>query len=102
MPPCIIFVTGAKVDAEGTIDSLAQFLRGTAGRVIVDKTGLKGSYRASLEYDRMAGLRGPDTTPSGPPSLFTAVQEQLGLKLEPSRDERETFIIERLERPTEN
>jgi uncharacterized protein (TIGR03435 family) len=54
----------------------------------------------------MAGLRGPETdvsaTPSAAPSVFTAVQEQLGLKLESSRATLETLVIDRFERPSEN
>ena len=73
--------------------------------MVVDKTGLSGSYRILLTFDRMAGLRGPQTgepTPGAAPSVFTAVQEQLGLKLESSRAMLETLIIDRFERPTEN
>ena len=86
------------------IYGLAQFLQGTAGRPVIDKTGLKGMYHVMMEYDRMAGIRGPALTaaPGAAPSVFIAVQEQLGLKLEPSRAMRDMLIIDRLERPTEN
>jgi uncharacterized protein (TIGR03435 family) len=84
--------------------TLAQFLRSDAGRVVIDKTGLTGSYRLVLTFERSASGRGPDvaSSPNALPSLFTAIQEQLGLKLEPSKASRETLIIDRLERPTEN
>ena len=85
--------------------TLTMMLRAAAGRYVVDKTGLTGSYRVVMNYDRIAALRGPDTaasTPDAAPSVFTAVQEQLGMKLEPSRAVRETLVIDRLERPTEN
>jgi len=83
---------------------LARMLRAAAGREVVDKTGLNGSYRVTLHYDRMASLRGPDTaaSPAAAPSVFTAVQEQLGLKLESSRAPRDVLVVDRLERPTEN
>jgi uncharacterized protein (TIGR03435 family) len=45
---------------------------------------------------------GATPAPDASPSVFTAVQEQLGLKLESSRAEREVLVIDRLERPSEN
>jgi uncharacterized protein (TIGR03435 family) len=51
----------------------------------------------------MAAVRGPDTgapAPDAAPTIFTAVQEQLGLKLESSRASREVLVIDHLERPT--
>jgi uncharacterized protein (TIGR03435 family) len=85
-----------------TIEALVRLLRQPAGRVVVDKTGLTGSYQIALTFDRMAGLRGPDTAPDAAPSVFTALQEQLGLKLESSRAIRDVLIIDHIERPTEN
>ena len=56
-----------------------------------------------MNYDQAFG-RGPDIalSPDAPPTVFTALPEQLGLKLESSRSERDTLIIDRLERPSEN
>ena len=103
-PPCSFRMMGDRMDGGATMEMLARLLRPAAGRLIVDKTGLKGTYSVSLTFDRMAGSRGPQTAPSADaaPSVFTAVQEQLGLKLESSRASRETLVIDRLERPTEN
>jgi uncharacterized protein (TIGR03435 family) len=101
--PCSISLKGPQLVANTTIANLAAFLRGSVGRPVVDKTGLNGLYHVTMEYDRMAAIRGPAAdTPGAPPSAFTAVQEQLGLKLEPSREVRDTLVIDRLERPTEN
>jgi Protein of unknown function (DUF3738) len=96
--------TREQPEASTTMEALVQLLRPATGRLVVDKTGLSGSYQVSLTFDRMAGLRGPDTAASSEaaPSVFTAVQEQLGLKLEPSRASRETLIIDHIERPGEN
>ena len=71
---------------------------------MVDKTGLSGYYRVVIEYDRLAGLRPLAAAPSpdDPLSVFTAVQEHLGLKLEPSRATVDVLVIDRLERPSEN
>jgi uncharacterized protein (TIGR03435 family) len=91
-------------EGDFTMATLAQLLRGDAGRLVIDKTGLTGSYRLSLTYERAASGRGPDvaTSPDALPLIFTAIQEQVGLKLQASKVSRETLIIDRLERPTEN
>jgi uncharacterized protein (TIGR03435 family) len=85
---------------------LADAVRLTAlrGQPVVDKTGLTGSYRVSLNFNRMATLMPPSATPppNDAPSLFTAIQEQLGLKLQPSRIVRDTLVIDHVERPTPN
>jgi uncharacterized protein (TIGR03435 family) len=83
---------------------LSQLLRGDTGRTVIDRTGLAGSYRLSLTVERSVAGRGPDVTPGpdGLPSLFSAIQDQLGLQLEPATAPRETLVIDRLERPTEN
>jgi uncharacterized protein (TIGR03435 family) len=103
-PPCTRRRLGTGWEGDFTMAMLAQLLRGDAGRLVIDKTGVTGSYRLSLTFERSASGRGPDIAPSADalPSVFIAVQEQLGLKLEPSRVSRETLIIDRLERPTEN
>ena len=71
-------------------------------RVIVDRTGLTGAWDIDLEYtpDRIA----PDAPPPAPdaPSLFTAIQEQLGLKLEAGTGLADVLVIEQISRPTEN
>jgi uncharacterized protein (TIGR03435 family) len=90
-----------------TMDGLATALRISSGRVVVDKTGLPGSYRIRMEFDSRPPRLGPDVAPPADtaaaiPSVFTAVREQLGLKLESSKTVRDTLIIDRLERPTEN
>jgi uncharacterized protein (TIGR03435 family) len=92
------------MEGDMTMERLAMFLRPAAGRFVVDRTGLTGSYRVVLEFDRMAQLRGPATVaqPEAPLSVFTAVEEQLGLKLQPARAPRDVLVIDRLERPTEN
>ena len=63
---------------------------------MVDKTGLTGAYDWLLEWN-------PDTAvESTHPSLFTALQEQLGLRLEAQKGPVETLVIDRVERPSEN
>jgi|SoiMethySBSTD1v2_1073268.scaffolds.fasta_scaffold49134_2 uncharacterized protein (TIGR03435 family) len=84
------------------MSALAQALSGPAGRQVVDKTGLTGSFDAELQYAPATGTRGPtDPAPPGSDgaSLFTAVQEQLGLRLEPSKTSIDVLVIDHIERP---
>jgi len=71
---------------------------------VIDKTNLTGTYRVRMNFDSAGARRGPDvvTPDNAGPSVFSAVQEQLGLKLESSKTLTETLIIDRLERPSEN
>jgi uncharacterized protein (TIGR03435 family) len=71
------------------------------GRVVVDRTGLKGNYDFDLTFTPPDPLTDPATSPDAP-SIFTAVQEQLGLRLEPQRAPIEFLVIEHVERPSEN
>ena len=95
---------GDLVEGQTTMDSLAFALRMSTGRVVVDKTGLSGSYRVTMNCDCMSARRPPEIAPppDAPPSVFTALQEQLGLKLESSRALLDALVIDQLERPTEN
>ncbi len=92
------------LEGDLTMEFLGRMLRPTVGRPIVDKTGLKGSYRIKMQYDRALQQSGPELTPSpnALPSVFVALPEQLGLKLESSRAPQDVLVIDRLERPTEN
>jgi uncharacterized protein (TIGR03435 family) len=68
-------------------------------RPIVDETGLKGKYDFQLKWltdDNHAG------DPDAPPGLFTAIQEQLGLKLEPVKAPADVLVIDKVERPGAN
>jgi len=69
------------------------------GRVVIDKTGLTGNYDVTLKYTPQPRA---DAPPDAPPDVFTALQEQLGLKLEPDRAPLKILVIDRIERPSEN
>lgn len=74
-------------------------------RVVVDKTGLSGGWNLEVIYtpDQPVALNGAIVPPNpDAPSLFTAVQEQLGLKLESSRGPVDVLVIDRINRPTED
>jgi uncharacterized protein (TIGR03435 family) len=72
-------------------------------RPVLDRTGLDGRFDVDLtywsEFERVNGAPAPET---GAPSIFTAVQEQLGLRLESTRGPVDVLVIDRVERPTEN
>ena len=95
---------GDLMEGEATIDLLTQALRMSTGRVVLDKTGLQGSYRIAMTFDGFGSRRGPEIAPApdAMPTVFIAIREQLGLELKSSKAERDTLIIDRIERPTEN
>jgi len=88
-----------------SIGSLLVVLSGMLGKPVVDKTGLTGTYDAKLQWapDDAAGpSQTSGTPPDSGPSIFTALQEQLGLKLEPSKEPMDTIVVDHLGRPSEN
>jgi bla regulator protein BlaR1 len=102
------------LSSSGTpIEFLVQQLAVRLGQPVIDKTGLKGTYTYTLHWTpdpneaqhvKQAGLPEPDppsTDPNGP-SLVTAVQEQLGLKLEPQTAAVPVMVIDHAEAPAEN
>jgi uncharacterized protein (TIGR03435 family) len=78
------------------------------GRPVIDRTGLKGGYYIQLQYvPEQAANRnvGADNAlPAGVsgPSIFSALQQQLGLKLKATQGPVETLVIDHIERPSEN
>jgi uncharacterized protein (TIGR03435 family) len=100
--------TGRLTGESVTIPALIKLLTGPAGRPILDQTGLTARYDFELKYSPEltsgGAAVGPDATPPDPnaPSIFTAVREQLGLRLEPSRGTVEVLVIEHVENPSEN
>jgi uncharacterized protein (TIGR03435 family) len=82
-----------------TVGILAGVLTGSLNQPVLDETGLKGSYTFHLAWSEE---KRPDADPLAAPSVFTAVQETLGLKLEPRRVPLDMFIVDHVERPTGN
>jgi uncharacterized protein (TIGR03435 family) len=84
---------------------LAKNLSPRVGRVVVDQTGLVGDFDLDMEWTPGSGIVGSATgepaTDAGP-SLFTALQEQLGLKLQATKAPVEVLVIDHVEKPTEN
>lgn len=79
------------------------------GRIVVDRTGLTGTFDIDLRWmperpfiDSTQSAAGMPMADSSEPPLFTAIQEQLGLKLERTRGPVDVLVIDRVERPTPN
>jgi uncharacterized protein (TIGR03435 family) len=106
---------GPLVGQAASMSQLAKTLSGPVGRPVTDETGLGGTYDFTLRWtpdesepDWLAALPPevraqlpPREAPTGP-SIFTALQEQLGLKLETRKVTIETLVIDHVERPSEN
>jgi uncharacterized protein (TIGR03435 family) len=104
MSVCGMRVGPGLIESGGTnMPSLARQLRGASGRMVDDHTGLDGWYTLTLKYSA-TGSRpaagGAD--PADAPDIFTALQEQLGLKLEPAKRQVQVVVIDHVERPSEN
>jgi uncharacterized protein (TIGR03435 family) len=98
------------------MESLARLLSQALGRTVMDQTGLKGNYDFTLQWTpEQAGTMmlkapeggnpGPESAPppeSSGPSIFTAIQEQLGLKLESTKGPVDILVIDHVEKPSEN
>jgi uncharacterized protein (TIGR03435 family) len=106
--PCGIRIGPGNMAVGGS--TLAQFANSLGmwvGRVVLDRTGLMGAYDFNLTWtpdqmpQRPPGAPDLPVDPNGP-SIFTAVQEQLGLKLDSQRGPVELLIIDRAEKPVEN
>lgn len=108
MPRFSMRVGRGSMEAVGLeIRDVAQMFSNLLGRTVVDKTGLKGLYDVKMTWAPDPALQGPpgaDAPPVDPsgPSIFTAVQEQLGLKLDSAKGPVEVIVIDSVERPTEN
>jgi uncharacterized protein (TIGR03435 family) len=101
------------------LQMLAEVLSRQLGRIVLDKTGLTGNYDFKLHWTpdenesgmfrgpggpgggKLGGDGPPPPDPNGP-SLFTALQEQLGLKLDSQKGPIEIIVIDRIEKPSEN
>ena len=89
---------------EITMSDLVNMFVGIVDRPVIDRTSLAGRWAVHLEFaltdaDRQIVTDAADATL---PSIFTAIQEELGLRLEPARGPQEQLVIESIERPTEN
>jgi uncharacterized protein (TIGR03435 family) len=97
-PGDIRFDTGLLASSGATAATLAMMLEGPLDRLVIDKTGIAGLYVFSLEW-------APDDVPADlatGASLFTAIQEQLGLRLQSAAGPVEMLVIDHAEKPSGN
>ena len=91
--PCSYSVGGGRLLSGGVpLLTLARSITGAVGRVVLDRTGLQGDYEFTLEYSTKLD--------DGKPSVFTAVREQLGLKLEAQDNPLDVVVVDRIEHPS--
>lgn len=107
MPPGAIRMASGNVSGKAIpMPLLARFLGQTLGRPVIDKTGLPSRYDIDVRWtpesvplDLPAGAPAPELDG---PSLFTALQEQVGLKLESTTGQVQRLVIEDVDQPSEN
>jgi uncharacterized protein (TIGR03435 family) len=115
-PTCGMRIGFGNLSAGGvTVSQFANSLAMFVNRTVLDRTGLAGSFDVDLTWtpdqmpprgagsppDQPVRVNGADIDPNGP-SIFTAVQEQLGLKLESTKSPVDVLVIDSVERPTED
>ena len=81
---------------------VTRMLATLVGRTIIDESGLFGPVQFRLQYQRGGGAAPPAGAVDEKPDIFTALQEQTGLKLEARRAPVDVLVIDRIDRPTEN
>jgi uncharacterized protein (TIGR03435 family) len=96
--PRIIFGSGKVTATYGSLSLFITPLSRQLGRVIVDKTGLTGKYDFTLEWTP----EGAAPTDQSGPDIFTAIQEQMGLKLESTKGPVDVIVIDHIEKPSAN
>ena len=111
-PPLIFIVSPQNVELPGRNESMQELAsvmqRSALDRPVIDKTGLLGRYDFDLEWTpdetQFGGALGKPANPneSTVPGLFTAIQQQLGLRLEAKRGLVELLVIDGIGRPKEN
>jgi uncharacterized protein (TIGR03435 family) len=94
-------LSGNAVRLDAFLDNLLQQY---VDRPILNKTGLDGLFDVHLEFEMPTGNRtdSPVASDPGGPNIFTAVQEDLGLKLEPAREPVDVIVIDSVQKPSDN
>jgi uncharacterized protein (TIGR03435 family) len=82
------------------VSAITTPIQATVGRPVVDRTGLAGRWDIELQYACAAGLQVAQDQPNAPASVFAALQEQLGLKLESRKEKMDVLVIDQVQMPT--
>jgi uncharacterized protein (TIGR03435 family) len=112
----MVSIGPGRIDAHGGgMEFLAHSLSFNVGRTVLDETGLKGRYDFTLQWTPDQGMmptggpggeggpaHGDVAADAGGPSLFTALEEQLGLKLESQKGTVDVIVIDHIDAPSEN
>jgi len=94
---------GASFRGTLTTAQLAEKMAPIVNRPVIDKTGLTERYNIFLSYAPLSPQQGSDAAAFGPPDFFTAIQEHLGLKLQPGKASLDVVVVDHMEQmPTEN
>lgn len=105
-PYCSITIRPGSLYLGGYLmTEITRILSTLVGRTIIDETGVRGPVQFRLEYQRGRGASPPAVTGGAAddkPDIFTALQEQAGLKLEARRAPVDVLVIDRIDRPTGN
>ena len=94
--------TAEMTGAGNSIEDLIRPLAAQVGRPVIDKTNLTGRFDFKLTFNPRPLVSADSSKQSAAPEIFTALQEQLGLKLESGRGPVEVLVIDSASRPTEN
>jgi uncharacterized protein (TIGR03435 family) len=78
------------------MEGFSSFLAGHLDRPVLDRTGIQGRYDMKLEWSS------PEVADAASPSIFSALQEQMGLRLEATKGPVEILVIDSVDKPSEN
>jgi bla regulator protein blaR1 len=110
----ISVVTSSAEVQGGTLDEFSDLLQTILERPVINKTGITGRFDIRIEFSREgtklaampliqpSGGLSAASDPKGPPSIFTVLQDQLGLRLESGKGPAEMLVIDHIEKPSEN
>ncbi len=90
---------GSAIEMKFVADSLAGLLR----QPVLDETNLSGKFNLSMKFSDVRPTATPEpAAPDAAPTIFTAITERLGLRLESAREPAPVFVVAKLQRPSEN
>jgi len=101
-PPNMRMQRGRLMARGMTLDNLTNALSTILGRPVANDTGLTARYDFEFEWTPDTPATDDGVPGDGPPTIFTAIREKLGLRLESKKGPGKVYVIERIEKPSEN